>query len=133
MAGVVAGMRVRSLGLLAACAVVFAAPGASQLLDGRGKLGFDPAYLDDQGLYGPPDGRRALDYEFCIPASADVLERVSDLDPSIRFYPGAAGRVGCAVDQVLALGNTHQTDFRDVLDALEALLYVERIEPAWFE
>ena len=97
------------------------------------KLGFDPARLDDQGLYGPKDGERALDYEYCISAGAAYRAEVSGIDPTARFQESSPGRVGCGVDQVLVLGNTHQPGFLQVLSELAALDYVERIEPAWFE
>ena len=31
------------------------------LLVRQGKIGFDPARIGDDGLYGPPDGRRAME------------------------------------------------------------------------
>jgi hypothetical protein len=97
------------------------------------KLEFDPARLDDQGLYGPRDGKRSLDYEYCIPVGAAYRAEVSGIDPSARFQESSPGRVGCGVDQVLVFGNTHQPGFRQVLSGLLALKYVERIAPAWFE
>ena len=40
------------------------------------KISFDLAALNEDGLYGPPDGLRALDYEFCIPAQEALAEAV---------------------------------------------------------
>ena len=122
----------RSLLILLVC-VLFSAPAQEDLLVPTEKIGFDPARIGDDGLYGPPDGLRAMDYELCIPAAAEEMEEVAAIDASVRFYSRARGRVGCRVDQVLVLGNTHQLGFRDVLSALAELPYVERIEPAWFE
>jgi hypothetical protein len=107
---------------------VMAGPGAA-----ADKLGVDLSRLDDQGLYGPKDGRRSLDYEYCIPAGAAYRAEVAGIDPSARIREFSPGRVGCGPDQVLVLGNTHQPGFRQVLSGLAALDYVERIVPAWFE
>jgi hypothetical protein len=98
-----------------------------------GAIGFDLNRLDESGLQGPLDGRRALDYEYCIPGAARYRERVAAIDPSARFLPGSRGRIGCRPDQVLVLGNTHQPGFRDVLAALAALPFVERIVECVFE
>lgn len=96
-------------------------------------LGLDLSYFDETGLYGPPDGLRALDYEFCIPAGLNYREEVTDIDPSAGFLSDSPGRIGCGLDELLVLGNTHQPGFREVLARLIALPYVERIVPAWFE
>jgi hypothetical protein len=98
-----------------------------------GAIRFDLNRLDESGLQGPPDGRRALDYEYCIPGAARYRERVATIDPSARFLPGSRGRIGCRPDQVLVLGNTHQPGFRDVLAALAELPFVERIAECVFE
>ena len=36
------------------------------------KITFDVTSLDQDGLYGPPNGKRALSYEFCIPGYGAV-------------------------------------------------------------
>jgi hypothetical protein len=131
-----AGAAIRSLALIGAlCA--FACPAAE---DEAGavhngwvkKLGFDADLVGEDGLYGPPDGRRALDYEFCIPDAACIREQVSGIDPSVRFST-SPGRIGCADGDLLAMGNSHQPGFREVIRRLAALPYVRRIEQAWFE
>lgn len=96
-------------------------------------IGFDLADLDAHGLVGPPDGKRALDYEFCIPAGDRFTAEVGAIDPSARFHAQSRGRIGCTAEQVLVLGNTHQWDFDWILQSLAELPYVERIERAWFE
>jgi hypothetical protein len=102
--------------------------------DGAGeKIHFDLNALDEAGLFGPPDGLRALDYEFCIPDRPDYVARVQAIDPSLRTYAGSRGRVGCTPGERLCLGNTHQPGYRGVLEALAALPYVTRIEQAFFE
>lgn len=99
----------------------------------RDKIGFDVARLDDQGLVGPADGKRALSYEFCIPPGEAYEAQVRKIDPSVEIQRGSRGRIGCIEGRVLCVGNTHQPRFRDVLRRLAELPYVERIEEAVFE
>jgi hypothetical protein len=96
-------------------------------------IGLDLSRLDEAGLYGPPDGLRALDYEFCIPDGDAFRVQVASIDSSARFFPGSRGRIGCTAGQILAIGSTHQPGFREVLGRLAALPFVERIEQAFFE
>jgi len=96
-------------------------------------IGFDMNRLNAFGLQGPPDGLRALDYEFCIPDGPAFRAQVAAIDPSARFHPGSRGRIACTPDQVLVLGNTHQDRFREILHALAGLPYVARIDEAVFE
>jgi hypothetical protein len=125
LAASVAGA-VLALGLATAQAVEpAAAPG--------GIIGFDVSALDAAGLIGPPDGKRSVDYEFCIPAAEGFAAEVQAIDATARLQPGSPGRIGCGPGQVLVLGNTHQPHFARVLQRLAELPYVERIERAWFE
>lgn len=84
--------------------------------------------IDAEGLAGPPGGLRAVTYEFCIPDRKECRAEVYRLDPSVEFMPGSRGRVGCGPGQLLCVGNTHQPDWRAVLNSLAALGYVARIE-----
>jgi hypothetical protein len=95
------------------------------------KIRFDLSILNDDGLYGPPDGLRSLHYEFCIPATDMHVAEVSAIDPSVEIMRGSRGRIGCADDQFLCVGSTHQPGFREVLTGLAGLPYIERIEQ-WF-
>ncbi|MFQ5583837.1 MAG: hypothetical protein ACE5GL_05325 [Calditrichia bacterium] len=97
------------------------------------KIAFDLDRLNEAGLYGPPDGLRALSYEFCIPAREDYADEVKAIDPTIDISAGSPGRVDCSEDQFLCMGNTHQKNFREVLLRLAALPYVDRIEESVFE
>lgn len=96
------------------------------------KIRFDLSRLDAAGLYGPPDGLRALSYEFCIPDRADRAARVREIDGSLEMHR-SRGRVGCTDGELLCIGNTHQPGYREVLEALARLPYVTRIEQAFFE
>jgi hypothetical protein len=112
---------------------VIRACGSGAALAGPGIIGFDLGRLDESGLYGPPNGRRALDYEYCIPEGQPYRDRVLAIDPSARFQPGSPGRIGCGAGQVLVLGNTHQPGYRQILQGLVDLPFVGRIVEAVFE
>ncbi|HIK46258.1 MAG TPA: hypothetical protein IGR64_15465 [Leptolyngbyaceae cyanobacterium M65_K2018_010] len=116
--------------LLSTACQPIASEDASNALD---KINFDLNELDDNGLYGPPDGLRSLDYEFCIPEGEVYAQAVKAIDPSLNFYPHSRGRIGCTDGQVLAIGNTHQPNAQDILLELANLDYIERIEPVVWE
>lgn len=97
------------------------------------KVAFDMDRLDDDGLVGPADGKRAVSYEFCIPPSDECRELVSSIDPTVEFMCGSPGRIGCYPDECLCIGSTHQENFRDVLRKIAELPYVEKIDEAMFE
>ena len=97
------------------------------------KIAFDLSTLDADGLYGPTDGKRSLDYEFCIPTGDAYAQAVSAIDPSTQFFPQSRGRIGCGDDEVLAIGNTHQANYEDILIELANLDYIERIQPVDWE
>jgi hypothetical protein len=126
---------VRLLGVWGIALVCAACPNpASDPGDGTArKIGFDLTSLDEAGLYGPPDGLRSLSYEFCIPAGQGFTAEVRSVDPTAQVYARAKGRIGCRAGQRLVIGQTHQAHYREVLQELAGLPYVERIEQAFFE
>ncbi|HKZ70250.1 MAG TPA: hypothetical protein VJ020_09235 [Anaerolineales bacterium] len=91
------------------------------------KIQFDLSALNSDGLAGPPDGLRAVGYEFCIPATLLAEAEVKAIDPTAEVYKEASGRAGCAESQYLVIGSTQQANFREVLLKLASLDYVERI------
>jgi hypothetical protein len=93
------------------------------------KIRLDLNALDHDGLTGPPDGLRALAYEFCIPARAECIAEVRRLDPSLTIHLGSPGGIRCGEDEALCVGSTHQKDHRKVLERLAALPYVRVIVP----
>jgi hypothetical protein len=97
------------------------------------KIRFDLEHISPEGLIGPPDGLRALDYEYCIPDHAEAIRQVEAIDPTLQIQRGSPGRVGCGQNQLLCLGHTHQTDFLSVLERLSALPFVMAIHQAFFE
>lgn len=103
------------------------------LVDPMSKITFNLEQLNEQGLYGPPDGLRALHYEFCIPANPVPAAQVRQIDPTIEISQTSPGRIGCTKGEYLCLGNTHQPNFKTVLLKLAQLAYVKRIDQAFFE
>lgn len=97
------------------------------------RIGIDLSNVNAEGLRGPPDGLRAVHYEFCIPADEPRADEVRAIDPTARLTRGSRGRIACAPGQVLVMGYTHQPRHREVLERLAALPYVERIAEAVFE
>lgn len=98
-----------------------------------GVIRFDLSRLNSDGLLGPPDGLRALSYEFCIPAGEAYVTQVEAIDSTAAIPRSSPGRIGCGEGEYLASGHTHQPDFREVLIRLSHLPYVDRIEQAHFE
>ena len=88
--------------------------------------------LDAEGLSGPPSGKVAVNYEFCIPAQEKNWREVQKTDPSARKQ-GGKGRIGCRDDQWLVIGSTHQPRYQRVLYELASFPYVERIEETFWE
>jgi hypothetical protein len=97
------------------------------------KITFDLSSLDESGLYGPTDGKRALSYEFCIPDTVQNRAEVNRIDPTVKFFAQSPGRIGCGESENLCIGSTHQKDFRGVLQRLAELTYVQRIDESFFE
>jgi len=129
------GLRLVALLLVwvtAACTAVGPAPPSIEGTVSE-KIRLDLSGLDEDGLYGPPNGLRALAYEFCIPARQSAADEVRTIDRSIRVYPNSRGRVGCTIEQYLCIGSTHQPGFRMVLDRLARLEYIARIDPSYAE
>lgn len=125
--------RWRSLALLGPFSLLMVAAGGCQPLPSTkspsplDKIAFDLSQLDEQGLYGPTGGKRALDYEFCIPTGQTYQAAVSAIDPSLQLFAGIPGRIGCTEQQILAIGNTHQPRAQLVLQELANLDYIDRI------
>ena len=97
------------------------------------KIRLDLSGINEDGLYGPPNGLRSVSYEFCIPARESLADEVRAIDRTIQVYPTSRGRIGCTVEQYLCIGNTHQPGFRGVLNRLAQLEYVTRIDPSYAE
>jgi hypothetical protein len=106
---------------------------ARQLVANHTKIRFDLARLNADGLQGPPDGLRALHYEYCIPDRPEERRQVAAIDPTLQVQRGSPGRMGCGAGELLCLGHTHQPGHRRVLESLVALPFVTEIREAFFE
>lgn len=107
--------------------------GVSRVCHLGAPIRIDLGAIGDDGLTGPPEGRRAVSYEFCVPDDPAAIAEVEHIDATVRVHRGSPGRVGCAAAQVLCVGSTHQPDFRGVLRRLAALRSVREIREAHFE
>jgi hypothetical protein len=96
------------------------------------KVRFQFDQLDKNGLYGPPDGKVGLNYEFCIPAGARYWRTVQRIDTTARPYEGR-GRIGCQPGQQLVVGTTNQPNYKRTLYRLANLPFVARIEQTVWE
>jgi heat shock protein HslJ len=99
----------------------------------RSGIRFDLDRVNADGLQGPPDGLRALHYEYCIPDRPEAIQDVTAIDPTLQIQGGSPGRVGCAAGELLCLGHTHQPGYRAVLERLAELPFVVEIHEALFE
>jgi hypothetical protein len=121
-----------SLTWLALLALSFAAAHCARSThDGMNqKIGFDTSAIDANGLR---NGEVALDYEYCIPATADAESDVRKIDPDVRLMKQSRGRIGCAPTQWLCISSTHHGDWKKRLERIAALPYVERIIETHYE
>ncbi len=97
------------------------------------KIKIDFHLLDKEGLAGPPDGKVALNVEFCIPQDEKKWRAVQKISPDLQKQAGGKGRIGCRSDQWLIIGSTHHPRYKRMLYELASLPYVERIEPVFWE
>jgi hypothetical protein len=103
-----------------------------RITEAKKTVELDLTRLDKDGLRGPPDGKVAVSYEFCIPNTDTCKAEVKAIDPTIQFMPGSRGRIGAGKDECLCIGTT-QKDYRDILNRLAELQYVKRIIECHFE
>ncbi len=97
------------------------------------KVWFDLSALDADGLIGPADGKRYLDFEFCAPARRTTLAQLKSIAPELDCYRQSPGRSGCGVEQTLCIGSSVMAEFRATLCRLSALPYVRLIQRTWWE
>jgi hypothetical protein len=96
------------------------------------KIKLDFKEINAEGLSGPPKGKVAVNYEFCIPAEEKYWRQVRKTDSSARKNTGK-GRVGCTEKQWLVIGSTHQKNYQRILFQLASLPYVEQIQQTYWE
>ena len=120
-------------GALALTLVRDAAAASTSAATARSKIRFGLDRLNPDGLQGPPDGLRALHYEYCIPDKPEAVRQVTAIDLTLQIQRGSPGRIGCATGELLCLGHTHQPGHRAVLERLTTLPFIAEIHEAFFE
>lgn len=118
------------LGLSACASMPPAPPTASPEMRAMNKITFDLDEIDENGLIGPADGKRSVAYEFCVPDNVAMLDEVRAIDPSLQCTLGSPGRIRCARDQYLCIG---EGGTRETLLKLASLDYIARIDPFYGE
>ncbi|KEQ16510.1 hypothetical protein [Endozoicomonas numazuensis] len=98
-----------------------------------GKIQFDLNEINKEGLRGSGDNMRAVSYEFCIPDKIEHVDQVMAIDPTLVVYRDSPGKIRCRTDEYLAIGDTKQLDYYEVLRKLAELDYVKSIQEATFE
>lgn len=111
-----------AFGLLMALAACATEPST-----GVEKIRFDMKKVDESGFEGPADGKRPVDYQFCVPNDLETRMAVMELEPAARFESGVAGRAGCTADEILVFASTEGPNWRGRLYAIAALPYVKSI------
>ena len=94
------------------------------------KFDFDINALDSDGLIGPPDGKVAVDYQFCIPKGEEFEKQILAIDPDLRI---SANSRFCSGDQSVAFGTTHKPGNQEILRGLSELDFVKKINRVWYE
>ncbi len=97
------------------------------------KIKFSLDEIRPDGLRGSAGGLVSVAYEFCVPADNSVYQEVQRIDPSVQIHPSSRGRITCATNQALSIGETHQSHWKDILNKLAALPYVTEIRRCDFE
>jgi len=97
------------------------------------KIEFDITKLNQQGLYGSPDGLRSLSYEFCIPADEYFVSIIHNIDPEIKIYRHSPGRVACTPAEYLCIGDTYNKPYQKIFNELAELSFIKRIIQSVFE
>ena len=97
------------------------------------KITFDIPQFNEDGLYGPPDDLQPFDYGFCIPATEKYVEEVKAIDPTLVIYRDTDRRIGCNLNEFMAIGNTGQENYAGVLSRLAELVYVWQIHESHAE
>src|SRR5687768_11850928 len=93
-----------SIVLLAGTACSSSSPTSLSRQQVQKKISFDISEIDEHGLIGPPDGKRSVAYEFCIPRDQEKRKEVAAIDSTVHFFTGPTGRIGCHTNQYLCIG-----------------------------
>jgi len=91
------------------------------------KIRFDLSRISNDGLIGEKDNLRSISYEFCIPATEQALTQIQAIDSTLK-HSRSPGRIRCKSDQYLVIGDTHKSNWREILTNLANLDDVQRID-----
>jgi hypothetical protein len=97
------------------------------------KIIFNINDINSQGLRGNETSMRSVSYEFCIPTDKDIARKIKKIDPSLKLYTRARGRINCNNIETLAIGNTHQSQWETILLNLSSQEYIYEIHETFFE
>jgi hypothetical protein len=96
------------------------------------KIKFKLANFDKQGFLREDDLKNPIDYEFCIPNTAEALNKIKEIDSSIKPTK-SKGRTKCKEGYVLMMGNSYGKDIKKILCNLSQLEYVTGINRVYWE
>lgn len=96
------------------------------------KIKFKLSVFDKNGLTGNENNKVALDYEFCVPNTPEILTKISEIDSSIKPVKGK-GRTKCAENTILLTGNSYNKDIKKILCNLSQLEYITEINQVYWE
>lgn len=96
------------------------------------KIKFKLSIFDKNGLTGDENNKVALDYEFCVPNTPEILTKINEIDSSIKPIKGK-GRTKCNSDAILLIGNSYNKDIKKILCNLSQLEYITEINQVFWE
>lgn len=96
------------------------------------KIKFKLSIFDKNGLTGDENNKVALDFEFCVPNTPEILTTIKEIDSSIKPTKGK-GRTKCTDNAVLLTGNSYNKDIKKILCNLSQLEYITEINQVYWE
>jgi hypothetical protein len=100
----------------------------------RLKVKFDLGEFTEDGLRQRIHGEgSSINYEFCIPADEEAVKEVTSIDATAKIHKGSKGRSGCSESEWLVIGESRQSNFKDVIKSLAKLKYVREISETFWE
>ena len=96
------------------------------------KIKFKLSVFDKNGLTGDENNKVALDYEFCVPNTPEVLSTINEIDSSIKPLNGK-GRTKCAENHIIMIGNSYNKNIKKILCKLSQLEYITEINQVYWE
>lgn len=96
------------------------------------KIKFKLSIFDKNGLTSDENNKVALDYEFCVPNTPEILTKISEIDSSIKPIKGK-GRTKCTDNAILLTGNSYNKDIKKILCNLSQLEYITEINQVFWE